>query len=162
MLSIEIFVPRSADAAADRIDALLSDASAAGASLVSISGPANGASIQMARRVKAAGMKAQVQLEPAKLTAAEMSGFLDSAIDAGVGHLLLLGGDTANAVGTIKSRLGGSLNIAVCGFPRGSVDPTTTYEAALQATRAQLAAGADSVLAMPVLEAASFELEVRC
>ena len=160
-LSIELFAPRGSTGDDARLDALLRDVKALSPATLSISGRVESS---LASKANAAGFASwQTQLQhTAALTPDAVSAALDGAVAMGATSVLLLEASRAVAsaapfaslaalVGFIKEHYGASVGISVCGYPRGSL-AGETYEARLAAVKAQVAAGATHVLAMPVLD----------
>ena len=76
-------------------------------------------------------------------------------------------GSTLELVRFVKGYCGAAISVAVSGFPRGCAGEAASYELGLEAVRAQIAAGAERVLAAPVLLAETAQqfvadLDVDC
>ena len=151
---LEIFAPRfeAADAA------LVERISTVTPALVSVSGGT--AALRLCRKLQERGLKTQLHLT-SDLTPDAASSCVDDAVAAGVTSFLVLdasapSGDASTAVldlvRLVKSK-GGSLSVAVCGTTEKT---DAAYDRKLAAVREQVQAGADSVIAGPVLSAEAF------
>ena len=153
-LSLEIFAPRARAGEAQLATNILRDAEALGVVIyVSISGN-DDAVLRLAASTREHKLRPQIQLQCGPGQPSELDDSLKRALAAGISSVLLLGddpGSTLETVKHVKARHGAAVSIAVCGFPRGT---TGRYEECLAGVRAAIAAGADRVVAMPVLEAA--------
>ena len=169
--SLEVFAPRF-DGGIEKLVARLS--TVAQPSFVSVSGPPGGSALSLCSRLVEKGFKAQLHLTT-ELTSDAAASCVDGAVAAGVTHFLILdhldaGGAAAptgkgsssvlDLVRLVKSR-SGSLSVAVCGSTETADD---AYGRRLAAVREQVEAGADAVIAGPVLSAEAFvayERELR-
>lgn len=143
-----------------------------GPKFISVSGTVSGGALRIAEDIRTKySIRPQLHVQRAGSTGASVAGMLDMALKVGVRDVLLLGGEpgtlnnvaggsefasTADMVAFIKSRYGEQIKVAVCGFPRGSVGEAGEYSADLKELTKQVAAGAESVVCLPVFEAHAF------
>jgi methylenetetrahydrofolate reductase (NADPH) len=169
--SFELFTPRSAVGVEELLQprGRLSVYAAYGPSFVSVSGPAGGGTLAVLEGVrKGHCLRTQLHLPRADLQADGVTALVDSAMRLGVTDALVLGGapgslrpasgggfgSAAELVAFLKKRYGARLRVAVCGYPRGTCGEAGDYAADLAQLAKQVAAGAESVVCLPVFAAA--------
>jgi len=143
-----------------------------GPKFISVSGTVASGALRIAEDIQTKySIRPQLHVQRAGSTAASITVMLDALLGAGVRDVLLLGGEpgtlnslsgggeftsTAEMVKFIKGRYGDQLKLAVCGFPRGAAGECGEYAADLQELAKQVAAGAESIVCLPVFEAHAF------
>jgi len=169
--SLEIFAPRSSAGVDELLRSRLAEFAKRGPKFISVSGTVASGALRIAEDIRAKYcIRPQLHVQRAGSTTASITALLDALLGAGVHDVLLLGGEpgtlnkpaggefgsTAEMVSFIKGRYGEQIKVAVCGFPRGTLGEAGEYAADLAELSKQVAAGAESVVCLPVFEAHAF------
>jgi 5,10-methylenetetrahydrofolate reductase len=164
--SIECFAPRTKDGYEALLERFIRPVAAASPKFVSISGASPASTLELAAATKEAGVSiVQLQIS-VDWVCADTDALIERALTEGISSdVLILApphgvtrptsdtfgyGSVLECIKGLKARFADKLQIAVCGYPRGSKGELAHYSDDIALLKKQLDAGASRIITMPV------------